>query len=67
MPLGAAGAFYEATDAVLEQVRALAPSWGRQALLVQYREWSKGKVPARNPHCAFLGWVKRFTKGKAAA
>jgi len=36
-------------------------------LLAQYREWSKGKVPARNPHGAFLGWVKRFTKGKTAA
>ncbi|MGO9773207.1 MAG: hypothetical protein ACLPSW_27415 [Roseiarcus sp.] len=25
------------------------------------------QVPARNPHGAFLGWVKRFTKGKDAA
>jgi len=61
------GGVYEPTDAVLTQLRALAPSWDRQALLAQYREWSKGKVPARNPHGAFLGWVKRFTKGKAAA
>ncbi len=65
-PVGA-GAVYEPTDAVLAQLRTIAPSWDRQALLAQYREWSKGKVPARNPHGAFLGWVKRFTKGKDAA
>jgi hypothetical protein len=63
----APGVPYEPTDAVLAQLRVLAPSWDRQALLAQYREWSKGKVAARNPHGAFLGWVKRFTKGKAAA
>jgi hypothetical protein len=62
-----AGAAYEPTDAVLEQVRVLAPNWDRQGLLAQYREWSRGKAPANNPHGAFLGWVKRFTKKKAAA
>jgi hypothetical protein len=61
------GRAYEPTDAVLDQMRDLAPGWDRQALLARYREWSKGKVPARNPHGAFLGWVKRFTKKKAAA
>ena len=61
------GAAYEPTDAVLEQVRVLAPNWDRQGLLAQYREWSRGKAPANNPHGAFLGWVKRFTKKKAAA
>ena len=66
-PPVAAGAAYEPSDAVLEQVRVLAPSWDRQALLAQYREWSRGKAPANNPHGAFLGWVKRFTKKKAAA
>ncbi len=30
-------------------------------------ERSRWKAPANNPHGAFLGWVKRFTKGKAAA
>jgi len=49
------------------QLRTIAPSWDRQALLAQYREWSRGKEPAKNPHGAFLGWVKRFTKGKDAA
>lgn len=58
---------YEPTDAVLEQLRTLAPGWDRQALLAHYREWSGGKQPANNPHGAFLGWVKRFTKDKAIA
>lgn len=58
---------YEPTDAVFEKLRDLAPGWDRQGLLAKYREWSRGKDPATNPHGAFLGWVKRFTKGKAAA
>jgi len=40
---------------------------GQASLARAVSEWVKGKVPARNPHGAFLGWVKRFTKGKAAA
>jgi hypothetical protein len=66
-PAGTAGADYEPSDAVLIQLRTIAPGWDRQALLAQYREWSRGKVPADKPHGAFIGWVKRFTKGKAAA
>jgi hypothetical protein len=66
-PAGELGAIYEPTDAVLNQVRTLAPGWDRQALLARYREWSKGKPAPNNAHGAFLGWVKRFTKRKAAA
>jgi hypothetical protein len=58
---------YEPTDAVLDKLYDLAPGWDRQGLLSKYREWGRGKEPASNPHGAFLGWVKRFTKGKAAA
>jgi hypothetical protein len=29
-------------------------------------ETSRAKAPANNPHDAFLGWVKRFKKGKVA-
>lgn len=64
-PMPAIGAPYEPTDAVLDQLRTLAPGWDRQGLLARYRDWSRGKTPADNPHGAFLGWVKRFTKGKA--
>jgi len=66
-PAGMAGPDYEPSDAVLAQLRTIAPGWDRQALLAQYREWCRGKVPADKPHGAFIGWVKRFTKGKAAA
>ena len=58
---------YEPTDAILDKLHDLAPGWDRQGLLSKYREWSRGKEPASNPHGAFLGWVKRFTKGKDAA
>jgi len=61
------GALYEPSDGVLEQLRTIAPGWDRQGLVARYREWSKGKVAPSNPHGAFIGWAKRFTKGKAAA
>jgi Initiator Replication protein len=61
----ASNAPYEPTDAVLDQLRTLAPGWDRQALLAAYRAWNKGKAQPDNPHGAFIGWVKRFTKKKA--
>jgi hypothetical protein len=56
------GDFYQPTDAVLDQIRAIAPGWDRQALLAQYRKWSQGKTAPQNPHGAFIGWIKRFMK-----
>jgi hypothetical protein len=61
------GSPYEPSDEVLNQLRSIAPGWDRQALLAQYREWSKGKTAPNNPHGAFIGWAKRFTKKKATA
>jgi hypothetical protein len=61
------GAPYQPSDEVLEKLREIAPGWDRQALLARYAEWSRGKEPAKNPHGAFLGWAKRFTKDKRAA
>ena len=61
------GVAYQPTDAVLEQLRMIAPGLDRQALIAQYREWTKGKTAPDNPHGAFIGWAKRFTKKKQAA
>ena len=36
------------------------------ACLIANREWSKGKAMADNPHGAFIGWVKQFTKKRTA-
>jgi Initiator Replication protein len=66
-PQLALGAPYAPSDAVLDQLRTIAPGWDRQGLIARYREWSKGRAPPDNPHGAFVGWVKRFTKNKAAA
>src|SRR5262249_7000528 len=63
----AAGTPYEPTDAILDQLRTLAPGWDRQALIAQYREWSRGKAAPDNPHGAFIGWIKRFTKKRTAS
>jgi hypothetical protein len=59
------GDFYQPTDAVLNQIRTIAPGWDRQRLLAQYREWSRSKTAPQNPHGAFLGWIKRFVKRNA--
>ncbi|HEY8247254.1 MAG TPA: hypothetical protein VIG38_08245 [Hyphomicrobium sp.] len=53
------------SEDALDQVRAVAPGWDRQFLAARYRAWMKGKAHPRNPDAAFLGWVKKFTKGKA--
>ena len=45
-------------------MRAIVPGWDRQALVVRYRQWSKGKAAPDNPHGAFIGWAKRFAKNK---
>ena len=37
----AIGVAYQPTDAVLDQLRIIAPGWDRQALLARYREWSR--------------------------
>lgn len=65
--LTAPGMPYEPTDAILDQLRTIAPGWDRQGLLAQYREWSKGKAAPENPHGAFIGWAKKFIKKQAAA
>jgi hypothetical protein len=59
------GELYQPTDAVLDQLLTIAPGWDRHALVAQYREWSRGKGAPDNPHGAFIGWARRFTKGKA--
>lgn len=56
---------YEPTDAVLDQLRTIAPGWDRQALVARYRQWSRGKAAPDNPHGAFIGWAKRFAKEKS--
>ena len=63
----APGAPYQPTDAVLDQLRTIAPGWDRQALVARYRQWSRGRPAPDNPHGAFIGWAKRFTRKKAAA
>jgi hypothetical protein len=60
------GVAYQPTDAVLEQLRTIAPGWDRQGLIAQYREWSRGKAAPDNPHGAFIGWAKKFIKKQAA-
>ena len=55
------------SEDAFNMVRTVAPGWDRQALAVRYRDWMRGKAFPNNPDAAFLGWVKKFTKGKPAA
>ncbi len=52
------------SEDALDKVRAVAPGWDRQFLAARYREWMSGKDFPNNPDAAFLGWCKKFTKGK---
>jgi hypothetical protein len=49
----------------LEQVREVAPGWDKYYLEAAYKEFVSrlGEMP-RNPDRAFLGWARKFTKGK---
>lgn len=53
------------SEDALAQVRVVAPGWDKYFLAARYQEWMKGKEHPQNPDAAFLGWVKKFTKGKA--
>jgi hypothetical protein len=50
---------------VLEKVPSIAPGWDKYMLAERYKAWVSelGEMP-RNPDAAFIGWVKKFTKGK---
>ena len=53
------------SEDALQQVPTIAPGWDKHFLLTTYKNWvaGLGETP-RNPDAAFLGWVKKFTKGK---
>jgi hypothetical protein len=58
---------YNPPDHVLNNLRTIAPGWDRQALIADFNAWKKGKAAAANPDGAFIGWVKKVTKGKPAS
>lgn len=53
------------SEDALAAVRSVAPGWDKYFLAARYQEWMKGREHPKNPDAAFLGWAKRFTKGKA--
>lgn len=52
------------SEDALQAVRSVAPGWDKYFLAARYTEWMKGREHPKNPDAAFLGWAKRFTKGK---
>lgn len=54
------------SEDALNKVRAIAPGWDRQMLLKKFLDW-EGSKSAEHMDKAFLGWAKKFTKGRAAA
>lgn len=45
------------------EMLVLAPGWDRNKLIETYNAWV-AKNPPDKPRAAFIGWLKRFTKGK---
>lgn len=53
------------SERALQQAMDIAPGWDKYYLEAVYKEWvaGLGEMP-RNADAAFLGWVRKFTKGK---
>jgi plasmid replication initiation protein len=50
----------------MERLNEMAPRWDKHMLESMYVAWAKDKDPARDEDARFIGWVKSYTKGKAA-
>jgi hypothetical protein len=62
-PSPGCGVFVPAS--ALEKVPGIAPGWDKYELEALYIAWVKEQPePIRHPAQAFLGWVRKFTKGK---
>lgn len=48
----------------LAEAREAAPGWDMHHLRERYNAWVRGQTIPRNPEKAFIGWIKKFTKGK---
>ena len=53
------------SEDALDRVKKLAPGWDRQHLLRTFLAW-EGSKKAHDLDRAFLAWVPKFTKGRAA-
>lgn len=52
------------SEDALQKVREVAPGWDKYYLAATYKEWMQGKPHPRKPDAAFLGWCRKFTKGR---
>lgn len=50
----------------IERLYEIAPRWDKHMLESLYVEWARSKDPARNEDARFIGWVRSYTKGRAA-
>lgn len=50
----------ETADKLLQ----VAPGWDQHFLMGKYSEWQNGHESPRNPQAAFIGWARKFTKGR---
>lgn len=60
-----ASSFHDVSDQALDEVRKIAPGWDRQMLKRKFLDWPESRK-AIDKDKAFLGWVRKFTKGKVA-
>jgi hypothetical protein len=58
------------SEKALAQVAEIAPGWDKHHLAVIYVDYVNTELGGERPRhrdAAFLGWVKKFTKGKRPA
>jgi hypothetical protein len=55
------------STSAFERLHEIAPGWDKYMLERLYCEWAAGIEPAHNEDSRFFGWVKSYTKNKAAS
>jgi hypothetical protein len=54
------------SSSAVERLYELAPGWDKYMLEKMYCAWAADKERAHNEDARFFGWVRSYTKGKAA-
>lgn len=61
---GLVGEDYVISLETADKLKDIAYGWDQHELARKYNAWHKGQDRPNNPDAAFLGWARRFTKGK---
>lgn len=58
---------YRPSIKACDDLLRVAPGWDQHMLIDKYNAWREGQPPQKYPDAAFIGWAKKFTKGRRPA